>query len=158
MRWNASPVIFWNLENNKQTLENPCRDAISPRSAVRIRVMQAQSGACGLLPLDTLDLLEQERGVPVQVDRIARLDWIDQAQSTNLWLADPDARTASFLYREAWERGLKTTYYLRTLNKSTIDNAHRDRRPVTEKREFTEGEKAACSIDSIRNGTCEACQ
>ncbi len=38
-----------------------------------------------------------------------RQKWIDQAQSTNLWLADNDARTASFVYREAWERGLKTT-------------------------------------------------
>ena len=35
------------------------------------------------------------------------------------------ARTASFMYREAWERGLKTTYYLRTLNKSSIDSANR---------------------------------
>jgi ribonucleoside-diphosphate reductase alpha chain len=29
----------------------------------------------GLLPLDTLDLLEQERGVPVEVNRTERLDW-----------------------------------------------------------------------------------
>jgi ribonucleoside-diphosphate reductase alpha chain len=29
----------------------------------------------GILPLDTLDLLEQERGVPVEVSRVARLDW-----------------------------------------------------------------------------------
>ena len=35
-----------------------------------------------------------------------RQKWIDQAQSTNLWLAESDARTASFMYREAWERGL----------------------------------------------------
>jgi len=90
----------------------------------------------------------------------ARQKWIDQAQSTNLWLAESDARTASFMYREAWERGLKTTYYLRTLNKSAIDSANRDRRaPEPAKREFTEAEKTACSIDAMRNGgTCEACQ
>jgi ribonucleoside-diphosphate reductase alpha chain len=89
----------------------------------------------------------------------ARQKWIDQAQSTNLWLAEPDARAASFMYREAWERGLKTTYYLRTLNKSTIDNASRDRRPATEKREVTEAEKTACSIEAMRNGgVCEACE
>jgi ribonucleoside-diphosphate reductase alpha chain len=29
----------------------------------------------GLLPLDTLDLLERERGVPIEVSRTARLDW-----------------------------------------------------------------------------------
>src|SRR6202012_5987659 len=73
-----------------------------------------------------------------------RQKWIDQAQSTNLWLAEADARAASFMYREAWERGLKTTYYLRTLNKSSIDNAHRDRRTVVpEIREQTAAEKAA---------------
>ena len=88
-----------------------------------------------------------------------RQKWIDQAQSTNLWLAESDARTASFMYREAWERGLKTTYYLRTLNKSSIDSANRDRRAATEKREFSADEKAACSIEAMRNGgTCEACQ
>ncbi len=89
-----------------------------------------------------------------------RQKWIDQAQSTNLWLAESDARTASFMYREAWERGLKTTYYLRTLNKSTIDSASRDRRPTAEpKREATEAEKQSCSIEAMRNGgTCEACQ
>jgi ribonucleoside-diphosphate reductase alpha chain len=89
-----------------------------------------------------------------------RQKWIDQAQSTNLWLAESDARTASFMYREAWERGLKTTYYLRTLNKSAIDSANRDRRPAAEaKREFTADEKNACSIEAMRTGgTCEVCQ
>jgi ribonucleoside-diphosphate reductase alpha chain len=87
-----------------------------------------------------------------------RQKWIDQAQSTNLWIANPDARTASFMYREAWARGLKTTYYLRTLNKSSIDNAGRDRKPK-EAVTFTAEEQAACSIEAMRNGgTCEACQ
>jgi ribonucleoside-diphosphate reductase alpha chain len=64
------------------------------------------------------------------------------------------------MYREAWERGLKTTYYLRTLNKSGIDNAHRERRgPDLTKLEITEAEKIVCSIEAARNGeTCEACQ
>ena len=93
-----------------------------------------------------------------------RQKWIDQAQSTNLWLAESDARTASFMYREAWERGLKTTYYLRTLNKSSIDSASRDRRAAAEPapapaRQYTDAEKQTCSIEAMRNGgTCEACQ
>lgn len=86
-----------------------------------------------------------------------RQKWIDQAQSTNLWLADNDARKASFMYREAWQRGLKTTYYLRTLNKSGIDNAHRDRKK--ESPQPTEQEIKACSLEAMRNGgECEACQ
>ncbi len=88
-----------------------------------------------------------------------RQKWIDQAQSTNLWLADADARAASFMYREAWERGLKTTYYLRTLNKSAIDSANRDRRSSSSPKEASDAEKLACSIEAMRNGgTCESCQ
>jgi ribonucleoside-diphosphate reductase alpha chain len=93
-----------------------------------------------------------------------RQKWIDQAQSTNLFLGENDARTASFMYREAWERGLKTTYYLRTFNKSTIDSGNRERKKaagpeVVAEKQFTEQEKLACSIDAMRNGgTCEACQ
>ena len=88
-----------------------------------------------------------------------RQKWIDQSQSTNLFLAENDARAASFMYREAWERGLKTTYYLRTFNKSGIDSANRERKKAVEKVELSAEEKAACSIEAMRNGgTCESCQ
>ncbi len=101
-----------------------------------------------------------------------RQKWIDQSQSTNLWLAEPDARAASFMYREAWERGLKTTYYLRTVNKSAIDSAHRERGVApagaaigdetpraAARREPSASEALACSIEAMRSGgTCEACQ
>jgi len=85
-----------------------------------------------------------------------RQKWIDQSQSVNLFLSDNDARKASFMYREAWERGLKTTYYLRTINPSSVDCGHRDRKknedePVTI--------ATACSIEAMQSGTiCESCQ
>jgi ribonucleoside-diphosphate reductase alpha chain len=90
-----------------------------------------------------------------------RQKWIDQSQSVNLFLADNDARKASFMYREAWDRGLKTTYYLRTINKSGIDSGNRERRkPAAAAVEPAVSEAAkACSIEAMRNGTiCEACQ
>ncbi len=93
-----------------------------------------------------------------------RQKWIDQSQSTNLWLADNDARKASFMYREAWERGLKTTYYLRTMNKSSIDSSHRERRVVDPLAVLPVDAslvdaQLACSIEAMRNGgTCESCQ
>jgi len=91
-----------------------------------------------------------------------RQKWIDQSQSTNLWLAESDARVASFMYREAWERGLKTTYYLRTMNKSAIDQGNRDRDRATGGEPApvkVEAEKLACSIEAMRTGgVCEACQ
>jgi ribonucleoside-diphosphate reductase alpha chain len=86
-----------------------------------------------------------------------RQKWIDQAQSTNLFLAENDARLASFMYREAWERGLKTTYYLRTLNRSSIDSGHREKRSGRPAEESPA--PSACSIEAMRNGTiCESCQ
>lgn len=83
-----------------------------------------------------------------------RQKWIDQSQSVNLFLAENDARKASFMYREAWDRGLKTTYYLRTINKSAIDSSNRER-----KKTIAEPVASACSIEAMRNGTiCESCQ
>ena len=40
--------------------------------------------------------------------------WIDQSQSLNLCLALPSGKKLDELYKLAWQRGLKTTYYLRT--------------------------------------------
>jgi len=87
-----------------------------------------------------------------------RQKWIDQSQSVNLFLADNDARRASFMYREAWDRGLKTTYYLRTINKSGIDSGNRERKKV-DAEAVPAPSPSACSIEAMRNGTtCEACQ
>src|SRR5882757_3653323 len=44
-----------------------------------------------------------------------RQKWIDQAQSLNIYMGGASGRQLDELYRLAWERGLKTTYYLRTL-------------------------------------------
>lgn len=58
------------------------------------------------------------------IDAAARRQkWIDQAQSVNLFLADPEMKTLSHMYRAAWRKGLKTTYYLRTLQASNIEKA-----------------------------------
>lgn len=56
-----------------------------------------------------------------------RQKWIDQAQSLNLYMAEPSGKKLDILYRMAWLRGLKTTYYLRSLGatnpeKSTISD------------------------------------
>jgi ribonucleoside-diphosphate reductase alpha chain len=54
-----------------------------------------------------------------------RQKWIDQAQSLNLYIAAPSGRKLDELYRYAWHKGLKTTYYLRAqaathVEKSTL--------------------------------------
>jgi ribonucleoside-diphosphate reductase alpha chain len=44
-----------------------------------------------------------------------RQKWIDQAQSLNLYMAQPSGKKLDELYKHAWLSGLKTTYYLRTM-------------------------------------------
>jgi ribonucleoside-diphosphate reductase alpha chain len=55
-----------------------------------------------------------------------RQKWIDQAQSLNIYLAGASGKKLDETYKLAWLRGLKTTYYLRTMGathaeKSTVD-------------------------------------
>ena len=107
------------------------------------------------------------------IDAAARRQkWIDQSQSVNLFLPVADIKTLSHMYREAWRKGLKTTYYLRTLGASNIEKATtsvkkevRGRAGVATndapvpKKEYTEAEVKACSLEAMMNGEeCEACQ
>jgi ribonucleoside-diphosphate reductase alpha chain len=55
-----------------------------------------------------------------------RQKWIDMGQSLNLYLVEPSGKKLHETYLLAWKKGLKTTYYLRTLaatqvEKSTLD-------------------------------------
>jgi ribonucleoside-diphosphate reductase alpha chain len=44
-----------------------------------------------------------------------RQKWIDQAQSLNIYMAGVSGKKLDETYKHAWVRGLKTTYYLRTM-------------------------------------------
>ncbi len=91
-----------------------------------------------------------------------RQKWIDQSQSVNLFLAKPDMKRLSHMYRAAWRSGLKTTYYLRTLGASNIEKATiavKKQGVELPEKEHTTEERMACSIEAMRNGEeCEACQ
>jgi ribonucleoside-diphosphate reductase alpha chain len=110
--------------------------------------------------------------IPYQflIDAAARRQkWIDQSQSVNLFIKEPDLKVLSHMYRRAWHVGLKTTYYLRSTSASNIEGSTKTAKkevrgvagnPIAEpKREFSAEEKMACSIEAMRNGgECEACQ
>ena len=58
-----------------------------------------------------------------------RQKWIDQAQSLNIYMAGASGKKLDETYKLAWLRGLKTTYYLRTVGsshaeKSTVKAGH----------------------------------
>ncbi|MCX5579803.1 ribonucleoside-diphosphate reductase subunit alpha [Kaistia terrae] len=52
-----------------------------------------------------------------------RQKWIDQAQSLNLYIANPSGKKLDTLYRLAWQRGLKTTYYLRSRSATHVEKS-----------------------------------
>jgi ribonucleoside-diphosphate reductase alpha chain len=52
-----------------------------------------------------------------------RQKWIDQSQSVNLWFPGTELTALSRIYRAAWRKGLKTTYYLRTLSATDIEGS-----------------------------------
>ena len=82
-----------------------------------------------------------------------RQKWIDQAQSLNLYMAQPSGKKLDELYRHAWIRGLKTTYYLRSMGASNAEKStiHDSRLNAVQ----ASTEPKACSID---DPDCEACQ
>jgi ribonucleoside-diphosphate reductase alpha chain len=52
-----------------------------------------------------------------------RQKWIDQAQSLNLYMSEPSGKKLDNLYKLAWIRGLKTTYYLRTMGATHVEKS-----------------------------------
>jgi ribonucleoside-diphosphate reductase alpha chain len=89
-----------------------------------------------------------------------RQKWIDQGQSLNLYMSEPSGTKLDNLYKLAWVRGLKTTYYLRSMGathmeknaeKSSSSSSASSNSPVIAPVEAPK----ACSI---LDPDCEACQ
>ncbi len=81
-----------------------------------------------------------------------RQKWLDQAQSLNLYMAEPSGKALDNLYKLAWVRGLKTTYYLRSMGATSVEKTstrERDEAPV---------ENDMPKACSILDPDCEACQ
>lgn len=99
-----------------------------------------------------------------------RQKWIDMGQSLNLYLSQPSGKKLHEMYMFAWKKGLKTTYYLRSLaatqiEKSTTDVNKRGLQPrwmknksassnIKINREKAPPKPAVCNLDE----GCESCQ
>ena len=160
----------------------------------------------GLWDSDMLDALKYYDGTLADIDRVPadikeryqtafevdpywlvecaarRQKWLDMGQSLNLYMQAPNGKRLHDMYFDAWKKGLKTTYYLRTLaatqvekstvdvnkfgiqprwmkNKSNssdirVDRAHRD---VIEETDDLPASMANATCDP-NNPDCEACQ
>lgn len=80
-----------------------------------------------------------------------RQKWIDQGQSLNLYMADPSGNKLDRIYKLAWVRGLKTTYYLRSLGATQAEKG------VEKSNTYSTSSNQVISC-SILDPDCEACQ
>jgi ribonucleoside-diphosphate reductase alpha chain len=127
-----------------------------------LKYFDGSLGAISRVPDDLRNLYATSFEIePTWLIRAAgnRQKWIDQAQSLNLYIAEPSGRKLDALYREAWRAGLKTTYYLRSRSATHVEKS-------TLKR--TDGKLNAVAVApvalstamqcSIDDPTCETCQ
>lgn len=103
-----------------------------------------------------------------------RQKWIDQGQSLNLYMAEPNGKKLDTLYKLAWLRGLKTTYYLRSLGATQVEKStladgklnavqnHQKESPTTDNLQSETktimADHATSKVCSILDPDCEACQ
>ncbi len=94
-----------------------------------------------------------------------RQKWIDMGQSLNLYQAKPSGKKISDMYMFAWEKGLKTTYYLRSMGATRIEKSTLDinkygnvvgQRERNEKGQVVEQPTAKLSAEPVQD--CESCQ
>ncbi|MFM2317406.1 MAG: ribonucleoside-diphosphate reductase, alpha subunit precursor [Pseudomonadota bacterium] len=95
-----------------------------------------------------------------------RQKWIDQGQSLNLYMAEPNGAKLDNLYKLAWVRGLKTTYYLRSIGATGVEKLNDASAPTAEEKKpsikmatnLLEVGSAAPKACSLLDPDCEACQ
>ena len=97
-----------------------------------------------------------------------RQKWLDMGQSLNLYLGQPSGRRLDEMYRMAWQAGLKTTYYLRSLGATQVEKSTVDINKFGVQPRWMKNASASADINverqpevqqcSIDNPDCEACQ
>ena len=153
-----------------------------------VMVMDLKHFDGSLRPIDRVpDELKRLYGTAFEVDATwlieagaRRQKWIDQAQSLNIYMAGASGKRLDETYKLAWLRGLKTTYYLRTMSAShaemsTVDRGHHnsvssggvaagaassalDVAAAQARAQVSDGAATDVKFCAIDDPTCEACQ
>ena len=89
-----------------------------------------------------------------------RQKWVDQSQSLNIYMAGASGKKLDDTYKLAWMRGLKTTYYLRTLGATSAEKSTAKAGQLNAVPSDSDGIAAAaepkfCAVDDPE---CESCQ
>lgn len=126
----------------------------------RIKLAEGSVQEIQEIPEETRAIFRTAWEVPMRslIDMAAdRGAFIDQSQSLNLFVESPNIAKLSSMYMYAWQKGLKTTYYLRSrpatrIAKTTVSAAA----PLEKKKTYTDEEALVCSLENPE--ACEACQ
>ena len=93
-----------------------------------------------------------------------RQKWIDMGQSLNLYLSNPSGKKLHHMYLLAWKKGLKTTYYLRSMAATRVEKSTTDinLRPVQPRWMKNDSPSSRIKIDRPEtcnlDEDCDACQ
>jgi ribonucleoside-diphosphate reductase alpha chain len=87
-----------------------------------------------------------------------RQKWIDQGQSLNLYMSEPNGKKLDALYKLAWVRGLKTTYYLRSMGATHVEKSTLADGKLNKVQVGPLEDMAPVKMCSITEPECEACQ
>ena len=96
-----------------------------------------------------------------------RQKWIDMSQSLNLYVKAPTGNKLSDIYFSAWKKGLKTTYYLRSLAATQVEKSTVDINKMGIQPRWMKNRSASSNIQiesqtikscSIEDSSCESCQ
>ncbi|MFT5285710.1 MAG: ribonucleoside-diphosphate reductase alpha chain [Planctomycetota bacterium] len=118
----------------------------------KIKVAEGSVQDIEEIPADLRKIYQTAWEVPMRalIDlAAARGPYLDQSQSLNLFMETPTIGKLSSMYLYAWEKGLKTTYYLRSRPATRI-------RQTTNAVAATDEAAIACSLENPES--CESCQ
>ena len=82
--------------------------------------------------------------------------FVDQSASLNLFMESPNIGKLSSMYMYAWQKGLKTTYYLRSRPATKIAQVSAAENTSAEVKAYSDEEALVCSLENPE--ACEACQ
>ena len=125
----------------------------------KIKLSEGSIQSIEEIPSDLREVYRTAWEIPMRslIDMAAdRGAFIDQSASLNLFMESPNIGKMSSMYMYAWQKGLKTTYYLRSrpatkiAQVSAVDNSNADVKA------YSDSEALVCSLENPE--ACEACQ
>ncbi len=130
---------------------------------IRSRIIEAEGSIQDIesIPIEIKNLyktaweISQKELIDMAVDRST---FICQSQSLNLFLEEPNIGKLSSMYMYAWKQGVKTTYYLRSRSKTTIQKTTIETKTesTTPQEVLSANAAVSCSLENPE--ICEACQ